>query len=267
MTQKMKGFIQKLKQETPQIGTIVGFNAPEVAEMLSLCGFDWLFVDMEHGAYSIEAAQHNIQAIRGDCSAVVRAPENSAVWIKRVVEIGADGVIVPLVNSAEEARRAVAAAKYPPLGARSVGVGRAHEYGISFGEYVAEANERVALIIQIEHIQGVKHLDEILQVDGIDGVLIGPYDLSGSMNRLGQVKSEAVQAEIRRIKEKCKRASMPFGIFVLNPEDAPREIADGCRFIAVGTDASFLIGSAKNALTLIHSRQPVQVAHQNEIGG
>jgi 2-keto-3-deoxy-L-rhamnonate aldolase RhmA len=249
-------FINKLKQAAPPVGLLLTFNAPEVAEILSLCGFDWLFIDMEHGAIGIESAQHTIQAIRGDCSALVRAPENSAVWIKRVMDIGCDGIIVPQVNSAEEARRAVAGAKYPPLGSRSVGIGRAHGYGLSFGEYVATANESVALIVQIEHVEAVNQLDEILQVKGIDGILIGPFDLSGSMNRLGQVKSEPVQEEIRRIKEKCRSRSMPFGIFVLNPEDAPKEIEDGCRFIAVGTDSSFLIESAKSALSLIHSRQP-----------
>ena len=252
----MNSFVNKLKQSRPPVGTMLTFDAPEVAEMLSSCGFDWLFVDMEHGAISIDGAQHIIQAIRGDCSAVVRAPENSTIWIKRVADIGCDGIIVPQVNNAEEARRAVAAAKYPPLGARSVGIGRAHGYGLSFGDYVATANERVALIIQIEHIEAVNHLDEILQVKGIDAILIGPYDLSGSMNRLGQIKSEPVQTEIRRIKGKCTSASMPFGIFVLNPADAPKEIEEGCRFIAVGTDSAFILNSAKNALSITHAQQP-----------
>jgi 2-keto-3-deoxy-L-rhamnonate aldolase RhmA len=252
----MNSFVNKLTQATPPVGTLLTFDAPEVAEILSLCGFDWLFIDMEHGAFTIEGAQHTIQAVRGDCSALVRAPENSPVWIKRVMDIGPDGIIVPQVNSADEARRAVAAAKYPPLGARSVGIGRAHGYGLSFGEYVTTANEQVALIIQIEHIQAVDQLDEILQVKGIDGILIGPYDLSGSMNQLGQVKSDPVQKEIRRIKDKCIRASVPYGIFVVNPEEAPKEIEDGCHFLAVGTDSSFLISSAKNALSLTHLRHP-----------
>ncbi len=249
----MNNFIVKLKQGTPPIGTLLTFAAPEVAEMLSLCGFDWLFIDMEHGAIGVESAQHIMQAMRGQCSALVRAPENSTVWIKRVLDLGCDGLIVPQVNSAEEAYHAVAAAKYPPLGTRSVGIGRAHDYGLSFGEYVATANERVALIVQVEHIEAVKHLDEILQVKGIDAILIGPNDLSGSMNLLGQVKSDPVQTEIRRVKEKCRRASMPFGIFVLNPADAPKEIADGCSFIAVGTDSAFIVNSAKQALNIIHA--------------
>ena len=249
----MNNFIAKLGPAAPPAGTLLTFNAPEVAEMLSLCGFDWLFIDMEHGAIELESAQHMIQALRGACSALVRAPENSTVWIKRVMDIGPDGIIIPQVNSAEEARRAVAAAKYPPLGARSVGIGRAHEYGLSFGDYVAQANERVALIVQVEHIEAVRHLDEILQVKGIDAILIGPNDLSGSMNLLGQVKSEPVQAEIRRVKDACQRAGMPFGIFVLNPADAPKEIADGCSFIAVGTDSAFIVNAARNALNLIHS--------------
>jgi 2-keto-3-deoxy-L-rhamnonate aldolase RhmA len=251
----MNTFVDKLKRPNPPVGTLLTFNAPEIAEILSLCGFDWLFIDMEHGAFGIESAQHTIQAVRGGCSALVRAPENSSVWIKRVLDIGCDGIIVPQVNSAEDASRAVAAAKYPPLGERSVGIGRAHGYGLSFGEYVTVANEQVALIIQIEHLRAVDQLDGILRVRGIDGILIGPYDLSGSMNRLGEVKGEPVQEEIRRIKTKCKSASMPFGIFLLDPSDAPKEIKDGCRFIAVGTDSSFLITSAKNALTWTRPQQ------------
>lgn len=244
-------FIEKIKNQAPIIGTLVTLEAPEVTEMLSLCGFDWLFIDMEHGTLSTTATQHIIQAIKGDCSALVRVPENSAVWIKKALDTGCDGIIVPLVNTPDAARQAVAAAKYPPKGARSVGIGRAHEYGMSFAEYVASANDRVALIIQIEHIEAVNNLDSILEVNGIDGVLIGPYDLSGSMNMLGNVASEQVQAAISKIKQQCQKKSIPVGIFVLKPEAVKKEIDDGCKFIAVGIDASYLWNAAKNALSVV----------------
>ncbi len=250
-------FVEKLKTRAPAVGTLITLDAPEVSELLSSCGFDWLFIDMEHGALTVSAAQRHIQAIRGDCSALVRVPENSAVWIKRVLDTGCDGIIVPMVNSADEARRAVAAAKYPPLGARSAGIARAHGYGLSFGEYVASANQRIAVIIQIEHIQAVNNLDEILQVSGIDAILIGPYDLSASMNRLGEVTSEPVQAAIGQVKEKSRSKSIPLGIFVLNPQAAQKEIQDGCQFIAVGTDTVFLANAAKDALSLIHPTSDV----------
>lgn len=247
-------FSSQIKNNAPLIGTIVTLGSPEVAEMLSLCGFDWLFFDMEHSTFSVSSVQNCLQAVRGDCLAIVRVPENSAVWIKRVLDTGCDGIVVPQVNSPDEAQRAVNAAKYPPLGARSVGIGRAHGYGLSFGDYVASANERVALIIQIEHIDAVKNLDAILQVPGIDGVQIGPYDLSGSLNRLGQVTSEAVQTALRTIKEKCRTASMPVSMFTLEPAAAQKEIADGCKFMLVGTDAVFMTNAANDALNLVRQK-------------
>ena len=244
-------FLPKIAGDRPAIGTLVSLESPAVAEILSLCGFDWLFLDMEHGTLSVSSMQQSIQAMREGCSSIVRVPDNNAVWIKRALDTGCDGVIVPQVNSAEEAQRAVSAAKYAPLGARSVGIARAQGYGMTFADYLASANDQIALIIQIEHINAVNNLDAILAVDGIDGVLIGPYDLSASMNMMGEVGSEPVQQAIRRIKTGCREKSVPFGIFVLNPEAAQKEIEDGCSFLAVGTDTIFLSGAAKRALDLV----------------
>jgi 2-keto-3-deoxy-L-rhamnonate aldolase RhmA len=250
-------FREKITAHAPALGTLVTLAAPEVSEMLSLCGFDWLFIDMEHGTFSVADVQHSIQAMRGECSALVRVPENSAMWVKRVLDTGCDGVIIPLVNNAAEARAAVRAAKYPPHGIRGAGIARAHDYGMSFGDYVANANDYAAVVIQVEHIESVKHLDEILEAPGVDGVLIGPYDLSGSYGMLGQVRSEPVQSSLDTIKRKCRERGMPFGIFVVNADAAPREIADGCSFIAIGTDSVFLTGAAKDALDLVKNQQPV----------
>lgn len=250
--------MKKLRGNQPTIGTLVTLAAPEIAEMLSLCGFDWLFLDMEHGALSLSATQRSIQAVRGNCSAIVRVPENSAVWIKKVLDTGCDGIIVPQVNTAEEARRAVSAAKYPPRGSRSVGIARAQGYGMTFAQYVASANENIALIIQIEHIEAINNLDAILEVAGIDGVLIGPYDLSGSMNKLGDVASEPVQSAINEVKRKCREALMPVGIFVINAEAVQKEIQDGCMFVAVGMDSTLLWGAAKHALTVAKSSLSTQ---------
>lgn len=246
-----KSFIDKLKSNVPAIGTLVTLPTTEVAEMLSLCGFDWLFIDMEHGILSIASIQHIVQSIRNDCSSLVRIPENSPVWIKKALDTGCDGIIVPLVNAAEDAKRAVSAAKYPPQGTRSVGIARAQGYGMSFTEYLSSANKNVALIIQIEHTEAVKNLDAILAVDGIDGVLIGPYDLSGSMNTLGDVISKPVQDAIKKIKDACKKKSIPFGIFVMQAEAAQQEIEDGCKFIAIGIDSVLLWTAAKNILSKV----------------
>jgi 2-keto-3-deoxy-L-rhamnonate aldolase RhmA len=227
------------------IGTMITLDSPEVAEALSLCGLEWLFVDMEHGALDIAATQRLIQAIRGDCRSLVRVPENTGLWIRRVLDTGCDGIIVPFVCSADDARRAVDAARYPPAGHRSVGVARAHAYGLRFAEYVAAANDRVTVIVQAEHVDAVERIDEILEVPGIDGVLIGPYDLSGSMNRLGDVGHPEVQAAIARVRDACARREMPTGFFVLSPDQLAAELAKGVSFICVGTDVSLMTAGAQ----------------------
>lgn len=241
-------FTQKLRQPSPLIGTLISLPSPDISEMLSLAGFDWLFIDMEHSTLSPADVQRHLQAIRGDCSGLVRVAENNAVCIKQALDLGADGLIIPAVNTANEARQAVLWAKYPPLGTRSGGIGRAHQYGLDFAGYVANANENTALIIQIEHIDAVRNLDDILATPGIDGVFIGPYDLSGSMDRLGDVQHPDVQAAIQRVKTGCTQTGIPVGIFTLHPDTIPAEITSGTRFLAVGTDASFIWQSGKGVV-------------------
>src|SRR3974390_460076 len=143
---------EALRGPKPLIGTLVTTAAPEIAEVLALAGFDWLFIDLEHGSLSIQDAQRAIQAVAGRCFCVVRVPDATAENIKRVLDTGCDGFIAPHVNSADDARTIVALAKYPPVGVRSVGLGRAQGYGLSFAEYIASANDRVAVIVQAEHV-------------------------------------------------------------------------------------------------------------------
>lgn len=245
-----KSFLKKIKNNVA-FGTIITLESPEIAEILSSSGFDWLFLDMEHGTLATTAVQHLIQAMDERCSAIIRIPENSALWIKKALDIGCDGIIIPQVNTIEDAQKAVAAAKYPPQGTRSVGIGRAQRYGITFNEYVRTANDSVAVIIQIEHKVAVDNLDQILSVKGIDGILIGPYDLSGSMGMLGQVTSNPVQNTIKTIKNICKKASMPFGIFVMQAEAVQKEIEEGSSFVAIGIDTVILAHAARDILKII----------------
>ncbi|MBO0938466.1 2-dehydro-3-deoxyglucarate aldolase [Fibrella sp. HMF5335] len=238
-------FTQKLREARPLLGTLISLSAPEVSEMLSLAGFDWLFIDMEHSTLAPADVQRHLQAIRGDCNGLVRVAENNPVLIQQALDLGADGVIIPAVSTAQEARQAVQWANYPPTGNRSVGIGRAQEYGLTFADYVANANDTVAVIIQVEHIDAVHNLNEILAVPGIDGVFIGPYDLSGSLNHLGDVHHPDVQAAIQTVKTSCANRHVPVGIFTRQPDAIAAEIASGTRFIAVGTDASFIWQSGK----------------------
>lgn len=249
-------FREKLRGQKPLLGTIVSLPSPELSELLSLAGFDWLFIDMEHGTMSISDAQRMLQATKNDCSAVIRVAENNPILIKQALDIGADGVIVPLVNTASEAKQAVDSARYPPVGKRSAGIARAHNYGMNFADYIQRANDSVAVIIQIEHEEAVRNLDDILAVDGIDGVFIGPYDLSGSMNKLGDVFSEPVQEAMRTVKAKCRKKGIPIGLFLQKPDTIQAELASGTTFLAVGTDTFFVWSGAKQVLESVRRLVP-----------
>jgi 4-hydroxy-2-oxoheptanedioate aldolase len=168
----------------PAFGVQVDFAAPEIVEALGYLGFDWVFLDAEHGAISEEAALHMVRAAEtAGIVPVVRVPRNEAATILRYLETGVMGVVVPQVGTAEEARRAVDAVRYPPLGRRGIGGSRASGFGFrqTLTEYRQQANEQLMVIPIIESAQGVAHLDEILTVDGIDAILVGPADLAASL--------------------------------------------------------------------------------------
>jgi 2-keto-3-deoxy-L-rhamnonate aldolase RhmA len=241
-------FKQRIRSGPVALGTLVTVGAPAVVEALSMTGLDWLCIDLEHGSLGIETAEDLVRAVRGDCYTLVRLPENSPLWIRKVLDLGSDGLVVPMVCSEAEARRAVEHSRYPPAGQRSVGVARAHGYGLEFADYVANANERISLIVQIEHISAVRNLSSILDVPGIDAVLIGPYDLSGSMNLLGQVGHPAVQEAMGAVHAACSERGIPFGVFVLDRESIEAALATGVSFLAVGTDLSFVCSSARSAI-------------------
>ena len=151
-------FRQRLKDKRPCIGTIVGIPSPETAEVLSFVGFDWLFIDMEHGAFDILMVQRVLQAVAGKTPCLIRVPALEEASIKKCLDAGADGIIVPHVGSAAEAVQAVRFSKYPPMGSRSVGLARAHRYETHFSTYLNQANDTVAVVLQIEHIDAVKKI-------------------------------------------------------------------------------------------------------------
>lgn len=219
--------------------------SPAIVEALSHAGLDWLFLDAEHSAISTRDVCDLIRAAGGRCASVVRVAENSEVEIKRALDAGADGIIVPLVNSASEARRAVACARYPPLGTRGVGIGRAQGYGAHLQDYIATANERVAVIVQVEHIEAVGNLDEIIGVAGVDGVFVGPYDLSGSMNLLGQIGHPDVTRAIEEVYRRGRESGMPIGAFVPGVAQAASAIASGVSLLAVGSETLHLLQAAR----------------------
>ena len=240
-----------LRQNKTLIGTLVTTSSPEVADLLALAGFDWLFIDLEHGSLSIPDAQRVIQVVAGRCFTVVRVPDATAENVKRVLDTGCEGIIAPHVNSADEARKIVSLAKYPPNGERSVGLGRAQGYGLNFADYISTANAQTIVIVQIEHKNAVNNVDQILEVQGIDALFIGPYDLSGSMGLLGQVSDKKVVAAIDKVHSACARRNTPLGIFCTTAEQASAAVKTGARIVAVGTDLMHMANSAQTALKAI----------------
>jgi len=245
------GFRDRLRAREVLIGSVLATPSPECAEILAASGLDWLFIDTEHGPGGPLEAQRLLQAAGGAAAGIVRVPVAADPWIKKVLDIGADGVIAPQVNSAADARRVVSLARYPPAGTRGVGMARAQGYGSDAGRYLESANERVAVIVQAEHIEAVRNIEAIVAVEGVDGVLVGPYDLSASLGRPGALDHPEVVAAIDRVLGACLDAGMAAGIFGRDAAAVAPRIEQGYTLVAVGTDASLLAGAARDTLVAL----------------
>jgi 4-hydroxy-2-oxoheptanedioate aldolase len=242
-----------LKSGKSAIGTLVQLPSAPVVEILAQAGFDWLLIDTEHGPIDAEKLQAMIRATSGTpATPVVRVTCNLDWLAKRALDVGALGVMMPGVNSAEQAQAAVRAVRYPPAGNRGFGPSfAALRWGLTAAEYVQQANDAVMAIVQIEHVDAIARIDEILAVPGIDMALIGPYDLSGSMNLLGQVAHSEVQAAIDRVLKAANKAKVPAGIFGVTADEINRYIALGFQAILVGADIGFVATGAKATLSQI----------------
>lgn len=221
-------------------GTMVSLAAPEVAELLATIGFDWLFLDAEHSPLDPAQMQRIMQAAGRDMPCLIRLPSAGDVPIKKALDSGAAGIIVPQINSAQAAAEVVRLAKYAPQGQRGVGIGRAHGYGLGFQDYVSRANDEVTLVVQAEHIEAVHHIEEIVAVPGIDAVLVGPYDLSASLGKLGQVDDPEVRAAIDRVTQSCLAAGVRLGIFGMTAAAVKPYIEAGYTLIVAGIDTVLL---------------------------
>ncbi|MCP4157409.1 MAG: 2,4-dihydroxyhept-2-ene-1,7-dioic acid aldolase [bacterium] len=243
-----QNFKERLRGEKHLIGTLQALPCTEITEILVAGGFDWLWVDMEHSAIDVPVMQRILQTAQPQCPCIVRAPSHDEVGIKKILDAGADGIILPQVNSAKAAEKIVRSCKYPPEGSRSVGLARAHSYGTRFQEHVDEANNTVAVVMQIEHIDAVRNIDEIVAVSGVDAVIIGPYDLSGSMGKTGMVNAPEVQEQIEKVRKTCLNAAMPMGIFTADPEQVTALKEKGYKLITMGIDSLFLGQALKTAM-------------------
>ena len=244
--QNAKLFKDRLRQGPVCLGTCISFTDATVTE--ALCGLlDFVWIDMEHNALSLETVQGHVMATKGSQTApLVRVPWNDPVLIKPVLDIGAAGVIVPLIRTADDVRRAVAACLYPPAGIRGFGPRRPSNYGrLSGPEYCKAANDGMIVIVQIEHVDAVANIDEILSVSGLTSVVIGPNDLAGSLGHMGEPNHPKVHEAIEKVLGRARSKGFPVGIATgAKPPGLVDWVTKGMRWLAMGNDVSLLLQSA-----------------------
>lgn len=240
---------QKLKNRELTFGSWMNIGNPFIAEIMVQAGFDWIVIDMEHTAITFENQQHLIQVIElAGSIPLVRVDSNSEVSIKKALDAGAHGVIIPMINSVEDAKKAVRYTYYPPRGVRGVGLSRAQKYGFGFERYNNWLKSECVVIAQIESVKALGELGNILTVDGIDGFIIGPYDLSASIGFPGEYDRKEVAEALSKVDSISDRIGIAKGYHVVDADSNKVEklINSGYSFIALGVDEIFL-GSACRA--------------------
>jgi 2-dehydro-3-deoxyglucarate aldolase/4-hydroxy-2-oxoheptanedioate aldolase len=259
--EKASSFLSKLSQGQVCIGTGISFSDPTITEALSGL-LDFVWIDMEHAPLSIETVQAHVMATKGSATTpLVRVSWNDPVIIKPVLDIGAAGVIVPLIRTAEDARRAVAACRYPPEGIRGYGPRRPSNYARQGGPaFCKAANDTMIVIVQIEHIDAVNNLDEILSVQGLTGIVVGPNDLSGSMGHMGEPRHPAVLQAIETVIAKARQSGVYVGIAIGDDPDVLIEWVDkGMQFVLMGCDFTLVLRAATQVC------RQVRAHHENTL--
>ncbi|MDA1016317.1 MAG: aldolase/citrate lyase family protein [Planctomycetota bacterium] len=242
-------FRSRLRNGETLLGTMVTLSTPSTAEILADVGFDWLFVDGEHGPLDTSDLLAILQTVSRRVACLVRVPVADEVSIKKVLDLGAAGVIAPQVNTAEHAANVVSWSRYSPVGTRGVGLARAHGYGLRFQEYVETANETVSVVVQAEHARAVDNIESIVKVEGIDAILLGPYDLAASLGKMGQVDDPKVVAAIKHVTQTCRAAGVPLGMFGVTAKALTPYLECGYTLIVGGVDTLMLGTSAKRMLS------------------
>jgi 2-keto-3-deoxy-L-rhamnonate aldolase RhmA len=249
-------FKEKLHSGEPVYGLTLTIGAPQIAELVAHLGFDWIWIETEHTTMSLDAVQAQLQAIAGTgTKAVVRVDNNDPTTLKRVLDTGPDGILIPSVNTREEAEKALKAIKYPPLGERGIGLARAQRYGLNMGGYIQAANDEVVVLFMIEHIRAVQNIHEILQVEGLDAIMVGSLDLAGSMNLQNDLSNPLIEAEVQKVLKACQQAGIACGAFVGDPHQAKERIEQGFRLLILGADVLVLASGARNLLESVRSAQ------------
>ena len=236
----------RLRAGKPSIGTWIRLDGTLSAEMMAHVGFDWLVLDAEHSAFDIHSLQFMLQAISTTNTVpMVRVPWNDPIELKRTLDAGAYGVVIPMVKSREDAEKAVRAVRYPPMGDRSFGSVRGPLY--AGDDYPVIANDEILLVLQLDHIEAVRTVHEILAVPGFDAIFIGPNDLGASMMTENGKRppADVVETACAEILKACQEAGIPCGYHCGSADDVNRRIALGYQFNALAMDTSFLVNTAK----------------------
>jgi len=250
-----------LRSDGLKLGTILTIDHPVIAEIAELAGFDWLWIDAEHGRFN-ELTTATALAISGRrLPILVRLPDQSATTIKRYLDIGCDGIILPLVSSVSEIESIARAALYPPRGERSVGLSRAQGYGAHFPECLTQQD--YAVVVQIETVKGVDNADSIISHPAVDGVIIGPYDLSASFGIPGEIDSQQVVDGIAVIQKVCERYSKPCGIFAASASKSRDYARSGFNLVAVGIDCSVLLDGFRSVCEAV--RRPLLEVESSKV--
>jgi 2-keto-3-deoxy-L-rhamnonate aldolase RhmA len=233
------------------MGSVVSLADPAISELIAEAGYDFTWIDLEHTSLNVQSAAGHVMAVRGTKTApFVRVPWNDPILLKPVLELSPAGVIIPMIRTPAEAARAVAACKYPPAGERGFGPCRGMRYGgVSTSEYLATADSETLVILQIEHVDALSSLERIIETPGVDGICAGPYDLSGSMGKLGQVDDPAVRDAVVRIIRTTRRLGKLSGLAAdFNPLSFRLWIDAGAQWINIGTDWDQLFTQSRSVL-------------------
>ena len=225
------------------IGIWATLGSPCLAEIIANVGFDWILFDCEHGTNSPLNLIDQLNAVKSrnrEIACLVRVGSNDIVEIKRVLDIGVDGIMIPMISNRADAEAAVKYCSYPPDGMRGVsGICRASDYGLR-NDYLKQASKEICILVQVENLDGLKNLKEIIDTEGVDGVFIGPSDLAASMGKLGSSSDKTVEDEIRKALELIIRKNKPAGIITLSNQDGIERFRQGFNFVAIAHDAHFI---------------------------
>lgn len=242
---------QNLLAGKATIGCFMGLGSPNVAELLAHAGFDWLVIETEHNGLDSAEVEHMLMAISGtETVPIVRIPSSEPVFIQRALDMGALGIVVPLVRTADEARAIVRATRYPPLGSRSFGPLRASHYGRDNADYLARANDQMLVVLILETKEAVENLEEIIAVPGVDALYLGPFDLclSLGLDPMRQPYPE-IEAIAMRAVTLCHQHGKAMGMGAGSPDDLLARRTQGVTMLGYGTDYSLLMNAARAGIT------------------